>query len=125
MSAQALLIVAGGVLLLLSSVILVRMRLLSIRYGVGWTMLALSGILGAPLLEVLSRRVHDLGFTPTGFSLGVLIVFLGMICLQLSMTASGLGQAVQDLSEYSALLEQRVRDLERDGDDIPQPDDAS
>jgi len=116
-SNQAWLIMAGGALLLLSTFVLVRAGLLSIRYGLGWSLLGLFGILGAPLLELLSRRVGELGFTSTGFSLGVLIVFLGLICLQLSTTVSGLQHAVQDLGEYSALLEQRLKQLEdeRDG----------
>ena len=103
---------AGGALLLLSTFVLVRAGLLSIRYGLGWSLLGLFGILGAPLLELLSRRVGELGFTSTGFSLGVLIVCLGLICLQLSTTVSGLQHAVQDLGEYSALLEQRLKHLE-------------
>ena len=114
MSNQAWLIIAGGALLLLSTFVLVRAGLLSIRYGLGWGLLGLFGILGAPLLELLSRRVGELGFTSTGFSLGILIVFLGLICLQLSTTVSGLQHAVQDLGEYSALLEQRVKQLEDD-----------
>ena len=121
MSNQAWLIIAGGALLLLSTFVLVRAGLLSIRYGLGWGLLGLFGILGAPLLELLSRRVGELGFTSTGFSLGILIVFLGLICLQLSTTVSGLQHAVQDLGEYSALLEQRVKQLENDRRDTPPP----
>lgn len=121
MSNQAWLIIAGGALLLLSTFVLVRAGLLSIRYGLGWGLLGLFGILGAPLLELLSRRVGELGFTSTGFSLGILIVFLGLICLQLSTTVSGLQHAVQDLGEYSALLEQRVKQLEEDRRDAPPP----
>lgn len=121
MSNQAWLIMAGGALLLLSTFVLVRAGLLSIRYGLGWSLLGLFGILGAPLLELLSRRVGELGFTSTGFSLGVLIVFLGLICLQLSTTVSGLQHAVQDLGEYSALLEQRLKQLEDERDEERDP----
>lgn len=121
MSTQAVIIMAGGVLLLLSTALLVRAGLLSIRYGLGWTVLAIFGVLGAPVLELLANRVSELGFTSTGFSLGVLIVFLGLICLQLSTTVSGLQRAVQDLAEYSALLEQRVRRLEPPDDAREEP----
>lgn len=112
MSIQAVLIVLGGLALFLSTVALVRLRLLSIRYGLGWMALAMLGVLGAPLLSALSDQVGRFGFTSTGFSLGVAFVFLGLVCLQLSISLSGLHRAVQDLAEYAALVEQRVRVLE-------------
>jgi hypothetical protein len=97
---------------MVSTIILVRRRLLSIRYGLGWLTVATVGLVGAPLLGVISKDVRRTGFTPTGFSLGVFIAFLGMICLQLSISLSGLHHAVQDLSEHAALIEQRVNELE-------------
>lgn len=112
MSLQAWSIVAGGVGLLVSTVALVRMRLLSIRYGLGWLSLALLAIAGAPVLEALAPHVDSLGLTPTGFSLGILALFLGLVCLQLSISLSGVQQALQDLAEHSAHVEQRVRTLE-------------
>jgi hypothetical protein len=112
MSLQAWTIVAGGVGLLASTVVLVRVRLLSIRYGLGWLSLALLAIAGAPVLELLAPRVDELGLTPTGFSLGVLAAFLGLVCLQLSISLSGVQQALQDLAEHSAHVEQRLRSLE-------------
>ena len=60
--------------------------------------------------------MHHLGFTATGFSLGVLIAFLGLICLQLSISLSGLHRAIQDLTEHAALVEQRLRELEDEDD---------
>lgn len=112
MSTQAAILMAGAFLLLLSTVRLVRLGLLSIRYGLGWLAVALLGIVGAPVLSAASSRVHDLGFTSTGFSLGVLLLFLGLVALQLSTSVSGLHRAVQELSEHSALLAERVEQLE-------------
>ena len=76
-------------------------------------MVSVLGFLGTPVLSFVAPKVRHLGFTATGFSLGVLIVFLGLICLQLSISLSGLHRAIQDLSENAALTEQRLRDLER------------
>lgn len=112
MSTQAVIVMGGAIALMISTVLLVRRKLLSIRYGLGWLTVSLIGFLGTPLLSVASSQVRRLGFTPTGFSLGVLIAFLGLICLQLSISLSGLHRAIQDLSEHAALVEQRVRDLE-------------
>ncbi len=121
MSLEAALAMAAAVALMISTVLLVRRRLLSLRYGLGWLGVSLLGFVGTPLLGLASRQVRHLGFTQTGFSLGVLIGFLGLICLQLSISLSGLHRAIQDLSEHSALVEQRVRELERRSDaDVPE-----
>jgi Na+/melibiose symporter-like transporter len=112
MSVQVPIVMAGAAALMLSTTVLVRQRLLSIRYGLGWLAVALVGFVGAPLLSVFATRVEGLGFTPTGFSLGVFIGFLGLVCLQLSVSLSGLHSAVQDLAEHAALVEARVRALE-------------
>lgn len=112
MSIQAVIIEAGAFMLLVSTVALVRKRLLSIRYGLGWITVSLVGLVGAPLLVLLSGEARKLGFTPTGFSLGIFIIFLGLLCLQLSISLSGLHRAIQDLAEHCALVEERVRSME-------------
>jgi uncharacterized membrane protein len=112
MSVQALIIVAAGCGLLLSSVLLVRRQLLSIRYGLGWIGVATLAIFGAPIYDQGWRHVDGLGITPTGFSLGVVIAFLGLICLQLSISLSGVQRQMQDLAEHAAHVEERVKRLE-------------
>jgi hypothetical protein len=112
MSTEAVIMMAGAVALMISTVVLVRRRLLSIRYGLGWLTVSTLGFVGTPLLSLVASQVRHLGFTPTGFSLGVLVAFLGLICLQLSISLSGLHRAIQDLSEHAALVEQRLRMLE-------------
>lgn len=112
MSVQLAIVMAGAAALMLSTVVLVRRRLLSIRYGMGWLAVSLVGFVGAPLLSAVASRVESFGFTATGFSLGIFVVFLGLVCLQLSISLSGLHSAVQDLAEHAALVEARVRALE-------------
>jgi hypothetical protein len=114
MSVQAAIVMAGAAALMVSTVALVRLRMLSIRYGMGWLAVSLGGLVGAPLLTLLTTHVESLGFTPTGFSLGIFVAFLGLVCLQLSISLSGLHSAVQDLTEHAALVEARVRELEAD-----------
>lgn len=121
MSMQLAVLMAGAASLTVSTVVLVRRRLLSIRYGMGWLAVSLLGLVGAPLLSALSERVGSV-FTPTGFSLGIFIAFLGLVCLQLSITLSGLHGSVQDLAEHAALVEQRVRTLEAQHARREQPD---
>ncbi len=117
MSIQGILIVAGGLALLVSTVALVRRQMLSIRFGLGWLTVSLLAIAGAPVLEVLSTRVESVGFTPTGFSLGVLAGFLGLVCLQLSISLSGVQRTLQDLAEHAAFVEHRLRELEEKQDE--------
>jgi hypothetical protein len=116
MSVEAALAMGGAVALMISTVVLVRRRMLSLRYGLGWLGVSVLGFIGTPLLTLASGPVKHLGFTRTGFSLGVLIVFLGLICLQLSISLSGLHRAIQDLSEHAALVEQRLRNVEGRGE---------
>ena len=108
----------GAAGLMVSTFALARRRLLSVRYGLGWFAVSLLGIVGAPILSVLAPQVERLGFTQTGFSLGVFVVFLGLVCLQLSISLSGLHAAIQDLAEHAALVEERVRALEAAGEAI-------
>jgi Na+/melibiose symporter-like transporter len=125
MSVQLAILMGGAATLTVSTVVLVRRRLLSIRYGMGWLAVSLVGLLGAPLLSLLASRVESVGFTATGFSLGVFVTFLGLVCLQLSISLSGLHSAVQDLAEHAALVEERVRTLETErtrGAEQPDPE---
>jgi Na+/melibiose symporter-like transporter len=121
MSTQLAIIMAGAGALTVSTVVLVRRRMLSIRYGMGWLAVSVLGLVGAPLLSLLASKVESIGFTATGFSLGVFVAFLGLVCLQLSITLSGLHGAVQDLAEHAALVEQRVRALEAEREEAPAP----
>ncbi len=112
MTVQAWMIEAAALALLGSSILLVRLRLMSIRYGLGWIVVSLAGLILGPVLAATEGAVRRAGFTPTGFSLGVFIVFLVLLSLQLSISLSGLHRAIQDLTEHAALLEQRVAQLE-------------
>ncbi len=115
MSVQAIIVMVGAVALMVSTATLVRRRMLSIRYGFGWLTVSLLGLTGAPILSIAASQVSHLGFTATGFSLGLFIVFLGLICLQLSISLSRVHRAIQDLAEYAALVEHRLGELEAKG----------
>ncbi len=112
MSTQAWLIEAAALWLLLSSILLVRRRMMSIRYGLGWIVVSLCGLVVGPALMLLEGAIKRAGFTPTGFSLGIFVAFLGLVGVQLSISVSGQHRAVQNLSEHAAMLERRVAELE-------------
>lgn len=119
MTTQAYLIEAAALSLLVSSTMLVRWRLMSIRYGLGWILVSLAGLAAGPALAALADTVRHVGFTPTGFSLGIFVAFLGLVGVQLSISLSGQHRAIQNLTEHAALLEARVSELELEADDGP------
>lgn len=107
---QALLIAVGGLLLLILTAALARRQRISLRYAIGWTLIALFGIVGA-LLTPLVEPVSELfGMSPTGLLLATASVVLLSITILLSVSVSGLQTQVRDLAEAHALLERELRD---------------
>ncbi len=107
---QALLIAAGGLVLLVVTGVLARKQRISLRYAIGWTMIALFGVVGAlltPLVEPLSELF---GMSPTGLLLATASVVLLSITILLSISVSGLQTQVRDLAEAHALLERRLEE---------------
>jgi hypothetical protein len=68
------------------------------------------------LLTPLIQPITDwFGMTPTGLLLLIASGTLLLICIQLSITASGLTAQQRDLTEAIALLRERVDELEGGG----------
>lgn len=84
---------------------LVRRGLLTARYALGWVCVSVVAILGAPLFAFLSTQVAFIKLSPAGFSIVVAILFLLAICVQLSVSLSGLVSSTQDIAERLALVE--------------------
>jgi hypothetical protein len=109
---QALLVAFGGLGLLVVAFLLARRRLLSLRYALGWMAVSML-LLGAALILVLIGGIsHSLPITPTGLLAGVGLAFLLAVCLQLSISLSGHQEAIRELSEANALLEERLQRIE-------------
>ena len=108
-----MLLVALGILFALSIVVLARLQLLTLRYTLGWFLVALSiGAAGA--LTGLAEPLADaLDIRPIELLLGLSLALLLLIALQLSITASGLIQTLRTLNESQALADERIRRLER------------
>jgi hypothetical protein len=108
---QALLIALGGVLLLGIVVVLARRQTMTLRYTLGWTLIAFAGILGA-LLTPLVEPVSDLfGMSPTGLLLAGASLVLLAITLLLSVSVSGLQTQLREVTEAHALLARRVEEI--------------
>lgn len=111
--AQVLLILAGALGLAVEVVSLARRGLLSLRYTLGWMFVATcTAVLG--VASGLVEPVADtFNMTETGLLLAGTASVLLLITVQLSISASGLQEAVRNLAEAHALLEERVRRAER------------
>jgi Uncharacterized conserved protein (DUF2304) len=109
---QALILAAGGGVLITIVLALARRRLMTTRYALGWLSIGLLTLLGASATGAVGEIGHVAGMTPTAVFLAVATVVLVAIALQLSISVSGLQSNVRELAETQAMLEDRLRELE-------------
>ena len=83
---------------------LARRRVLSLRYTLGWLVLAALGLLAASLTGLVEPAARYLGVTPTAFFAMATSIVLLAIAVQLSISVSGLQRQVRRLAEAHALL---------------------
>jgi len=108
----------GGVVMFLVALGLARRQLLSLRYGLGWMAVAVLLVVAAVGLFALGGVPKSLPFTPTGAITGIGLACVLALMLQLSISLSGHQEAIRQLSEANALLEERLARLERLGDQV-------
>ena len=107
---QALILTVGGFALAGVIVWLVRHRLLTTRYALGWLAIAVFVVLSALFAGSVSDVGDFAGMTPTAVLLALATGVLLVIAIQLSISVSGLQSQVRDLAEAHALLEARLVD---------------
>lgn len=113
-ASQIVLVSGPGLVLSVLVLLIARRGVLSMRYTLGWlfvaTCLVVAGLFGGvvdDLADALDVDPVAIVFT------AIMIGFLG-IAVQLSISVSGLTEAVRTLAEANAILEQRVAALEPD-----------
>lgn len=88
-----------------------RKQKLSFRYAVGWMILGILGVVAglvSPMSEPLANHLH---VTPAALlAIGGMILLL-VLCVQLSISISGLQEQVRTLAEESAFLRQEIDEL--------------
>jgi hypothetical protein len=114
---QAALVALGGVGMFLVVFELSRRGLLSLRYALGWMGVAVLLVAAGVLLVLVGGLSESLPFTPTGLLAAVGLAVVLLITLQLSISLSGHQEAIRQLSEANALLEERVNRLEHEVED--------
>lgn len=107
-------LVAGGAVVMFSIVFaLSRRGLLSLRYALGWMAVSTLLLLVALGIALVGGIGKTLPFTPTGLIAVVGLGFLLLITLQLSISLSGHQDAIRELTEANALLEERLARVEQ------------
>lgn len=108
---QELVIALGGVGLAVLVLLIARKHLLTLRYTVGWVVLAVVLTLSALLSGFVEPLANAVGMTATGVLLALASGTLLLICIQLSISVSGLSSQLRELTEANALLAARVEEL--------------
>jgi hypothetical protein len=106
-------IVAVGAIAMFSIVFsLSRRGLLSLRYALGWIVVSSAALLGALVTALIGGVGRTLPFTPTGLIAAAGLAFLTLVALQLSISLSGNQDAIRELTETVAFLEERLAQVE-------------
>lgn len=113
---QTLYAAAVSMIFVLSIYRLGRKQKLSFRYATGWLVLGFLGVVAglvAPLSEPLANYLH---VSPAALlAIGGMILLL-VLCVQLSISISGLQEQVRTLAEESAFLRQEIDELRKDSE---------
>jgi hypothetical protein len=83
---------------------LARRLRLSFRYALGWLLLFVPGFLSVVLLPLTEPVSKALAITPAALLAVSFMIVLVAICIQLSISISGLQEQVRSLSEEVAQL---------------------
>jgi len=108
---QELVIALGGVGLAILVLFIARRHLLTLRYTVGWVVLAVVMTLSALLSGFVEPLANAVGMTATGVLLALASGTLLLICIQLSISVSGLSSQLRELIESEALLRAQVEEM--------------
>jgi hypothetical protein len=101
---QAIVIAMVSVLIAIGVLVLARSQKLSFRYTIGWMLFLGLGAVSALLLPAVQPVARQLGVTPGVVVSSFAVIALLAICIQLSVSISGLQEQVRSLAEESALL---------------------
>jgi hypothetical protein len=113
LAVQSLVVAFGGVALFLVVFGLSRRGLLSLRYALGWMAVSVLLLIATVALAIAGGVSDSLPLTPTGLIAALGLGFLTLVALQLSISLSGHQEAIRELSETNALLEERLARVEK------------
>ncbi len=113
---QTLVATIAGVILAISVYMLARHGRLSFRYTVGWLVLCLIGITAAASVPLVQPLADGLKVTPAALlSLGAVVLLLA-ICVQFSISISGMQEQIRRLAEEAAEVRLRLEEHQKDNE---------
>ena len=89
-------------------VTLARRQLISFRYTVGWLALCSLGLVAGLLIPVLKPIADALRISEVALVATSAVSVLLVVCIQLSISISGLQRQLQDVTEELALTRRQV-----------------
>jgi hypothetical protein len=101
---QSAVIAAGGLAMLVFVGRLVRRRKLSFHFATGWVAVSIAVIAASLLTRFVNPIANWFHMTGTAVFLLVAVAFVIAVCIQLSVSVSGMHEKIRDLSEDNALL---------------------
>ena len=90
-----------------------RHGLLNFRYTVGWLLLSAFGVMAGIVIPIITPIANFLAITPAALLAIGGIILLVIICVQLSISISGLHERQRRLTEELAHLRQTVDTIDR------------
>ena len=117
MSSSTLQIGLSTVLGLLAVIVVYRVArrgLLNFQYAVGWLLLGISAVMAGIVLPLIAPIANFFAITPAALLAIGGVVLLVIICIQLSISISGLHERLRRLAEELAHLRQAIETTERD-----------
>jgi len=106
---QLLEIAAVALVFAVSILRLARRQLLSFRYAVGWLVLAAVALLAGLLIPIVGPVADRLRIEEFTLVAALAVIVLLVVCVQLSISISGLQRQVQRLAEEIAILRATTR----------------
>ena len=107
---QTLTATIAGLVMAVSIYMLARRGRLSFRYTVGWLVLCLFGITAGALVQIVQPLAEMLKVTPAAL-LSISAVFLILaICVQISISISGMQEQIRRLTEEAAEIKLRLEE---------------
>ena len=106
--AHVVLLVGAGLTFMTGIAYLSRRSRLSMRYTLGWLSIALLSLLYPLVLFAAPEISNFLGVQQLAIFLGLPLIIVILVCVQLSISVSGLLEQTRTLTESIAILEEQV-----------------
>ncbi len=107
---QTLIATISGLLMATAIYVLARRGRISFRYTVGWLVLCLFGITAGASIQIVEPLAEKLKVTPAALlGIGAIFLFLA-ICVQISISISGMQEQIRSLTEEAAETKLRLEE---------------